>query len=833
MQHHSLMHERPNTKRLGYDVIGPIVHRWLLGLHQYIAYYDDGQTQYLYCARAGVRIKKLLDIYFSRRGLALSAPGEVFWISRLSVCKGVFAFSESEAAEVIAGEFERVPLSDLLRALLKNAPEILAKIDLAHESLRAHGTNFPGWIRGSSADASLLRGYLSECSDCFKNYLDELTRNKKRILLIDSGWQGTAQKLLDSAFVDLEWRGAYIGRMLQEKFRSNILHNVFGILFENDVFDPRQPATVISIHRHLFETMLEPNGPSIEEIPGGRYGSAVEGAIRDNLNEKIDPYLDQIYMGVEQYIEENAAIPLSEILSRYEDTLPRLSQLLAYPTPLEARALICKDRSADFGRSTKVPVIVTSEENSDTSEVRISKAIWKQGQIALEYPDDAIRRDIQQRALGLSGADSYFHPSTEQEITWDHGCDPTNTLSNSHVASVAIITRTKNRPLLLARAAESVVNQTYSDYVWVIVNDGGSKNAVLEVIERSSVDRRKIRLISHSVSKGMEAASNAGIGACKSEYVVIHDDDDTWHPKFLESTVSYLSSPRGSRYGGVVTGVKYVSEEIRGGKVVEHDRVPYHDWIRNIHFPEMARGNLFPPIAFLFKRSLYDSIGGYNESLPVLGDWFFNLEFLMKSDIGVLPDPLAYYHHRDRNNSTSLDSYSNSVIGGVTKHEEFASVARNEFIRKYHNNSAAVSAIVSGYFQSETRHMLDAVRGTSAERLPDRATLVGKGVLDEFDRLWVISKYNENLGSLGGVVRRGLTLFTQGSRLRAEDDWEKVIAACAGVGFKAPAPANFDTDSYLLENPDVKRDVHSGKLYSGYHHYIIFGRVERRRRPLC
>ena len=43
---------------------------------------------------------------------------------------------------------------------------------------------------------------------------------------------------------------------------------------------------------------------------------------------------------------------------------------------------------------------------------------------------------------------------------------------------IAIITRTKNRPLLLRRAINSVLKQTLKDWIMVIVNDGGSKEEV-------------------------------------------------------------------------------------------------------------------------------------------------------------------------------------------------------------------------------------------------------------------------------------------------------------------------------------------------------------------
>jgi glycosyltransferase involved in cell wall biosynthesis len=50
----------------------------------------------------------------------------------------------------------------------------------------------------------------------------------------------------------------------------------------------------------------------------------------------------------------------------------------------------------------------------------------------------------------------------------------------------------------------------------------------------------ELRVLHHAHSKGMEAASNAGIHASTGEFVVIHDDDDSWHPDFLRETVDYL-----------------------------------------------------------------------------------------------------------------------------------------------------------------------------------------------------------------------------------------------------------------------------------------------------
>lgn len=179
----------------------------------------------------------------------------------------------------------------------------------------------------------------------------------------------------------------------------------------------------------------------------------------------------------------------------------------------------------------------------------------------------------------------------------------------------------------------------------------------------------------------MEAASNLGVRAVETDYVAIHDDDDTWHPKYLEETLGFLRSPRGLKYKGAISKVVYVSEEIDGDDVIRHDEYMYNDWVEDVTFMNMLFENIFPPIAFVYEREVYNTVGGYDETLPVLGDWDFHLRFLHQADIGVVPQPLAYYHHRDRA-VAAAGNYANSVSGGVTKHQEYNALLRNRYFRQ-------------------------------------------------------------------------------------------------------------------------------------------------------
>ena len=807
------------------QILGPILHRWLLGLHQHMSYFDDGNTTFLFCARAGVRIRDLYSIFVS--GLPSeekSIEYQLFWISRVLAAKGTFSKARDRSINLISTEFERANIEDIVQSLLCHNPDLLKKIKL-DDATKEGGSHFSEFLATDHPTARILNDYFRQCGVDFDNYIQSLTNTNKRVVLIDSGWKGSTQSLLTHAYPQVEWKGLYFGKILTENHDETIQKDVIGILFESDIFDPDYPISAFTAHRHVIESLLEPNGTSIEEVPFGATSAIAEKMIETNVNEKIDDFEDRIFVNVKNYIQSNIGLSLVEIEQRYQKACRDLPSILITPTRLDAQSLYFKDRSADFGRSQKAPILI--DENSDrftSSDARIEASLWPQGQIALEYKGK-FARDLQLRAIGLTDDISYFDPLSITEFENSEPAKIQNEVKTD--PTVAIITRTKNRPLLLKRAAASVLNQTYKNYVWVIVNDGGDVDVVKDVIEECSVDRRKIRLVSNESSLGMEAASNCGIKSCDSDYILIHDDDDSLHPDFLQEMVSYLETPNGKKYGGAISKSIYVSEEIRGNEVIEHKTHPYQDWVRNVHISEMMVGNFYAPISFVYRRSVYNEIGGYDEELPVLGDWFFNLEFLVREDIGVVPRHLAYYHHRDRGDSSRAGIYANSVIGGISKHEEYAAIVRNRFIRKYSNSEIALGALF-GYTIHEVRQ-----RNTELQNLlgsyPDRSKgLNDVDMIDYADRMWLIANINLII-----VRNKGLKQLVAGSRnlLEADAAWPKVLMKFKDLSSQVSVPPNFDDETYLEENSDVKNAVKNNHFTAGYVHYILHGRKEGRRRP--
>jgi glycosyltransferase involved in cell wall biosynthesis len=248
------------------------------------------------------------------------------------------------------------------------------------------------------------------------------------------------------------------------------------------------------------------------------------------------------------------------------------------------------------------------------------------------------------------------------------------------MAKAGIIMRTKNRPVLLKRAIGSVCSQTFSDWELVIVNDGGDPAEVEALVENAPADsRRRITCLHHAESKGMEAASNAGLAALQSRYVLVHDDDDSLHPEFLARTTAYLDEPPHLSVKGVVTGTQRVYEVIEGSTVRETSMHPYNDWLRNISLRRMLVENVFAPIAFLFDREACLEAGAFREDLPVLGDWDFNVRFLTRFEIGLIPEVLARYHDR---HMVQDGDYSSSVQGKAHLHAFYDNLLRNEWLRE-------------------------------------------------------------------------------------------------------------------------------------------------------
>lgn len=253
---------------------------------------------------------------------------------------------------------------------------------------------------------------------------------------------------------------------------------------------------------------------------------------------------------------------------------------------------------------------------------------------------------------------------------------------NAEGDRVDIIMRTKNRPVLLNRALESVINQSHSNWHIYLINDGGDRAPVETIIGILSTRLlERITLINNETSLGMAAAANMALTRGNSPFVAIHDDDDSWDPTYLAKGTGFLTAVSNRRYGGFLSKWYGIQEtfdgttvEIKGATVKGFD-TEILDIVDVLRLPEI------PPIALLWRRSVCKHVGYLNENLPVLDDWDLNLRILQIADIAICSEILANHHVRIQ--SVAAGSYGNSVTQSLATHHRYNTMYRNSMVREY------------------------------------------------------------------------------------------------------------------------------------------------------
>ena len=245
--------------------------------------------------------------------------------------------------------------------------------------------------------------------------------------------------------------------------------------------------------------------------------------------------------------------------------------------------------------------------------------------------------------------------------------------------TVAVLVRTKDRPRFLRRALANIAEQTFTDYTVCVINDGGDESATRAILQASPLahllegDAPRLMLLTTG-GGNMEAASNAGLAATDSEFVAIHDDDDLWAPEFLERTVGALRASEALICSTRVVE-RYERETPEGEFEVYEERI-FHDGLPGFGLQFLYRTNRAVPIGILYRRRLHELVGFYDESLPVVGDWEFNLRAAAVTEVLLVDEPLAYWSLRPEADGADANSVQRQA-----EHARFDASVRARAIR--------------------------------------------------------------------------------------------------------------------------------------------------------
>ena len=241
---------------------------------------------------------------------------------------------------------------------------------------------------------------------------------------------------------------------------------------------------------------------------------------------------------------------------------------------------------------------------------------------------------------------------------------------------VDIVLRTKDRPLFLARSLDDILAQEFTDWQLIVVNDGGDLAPVQEALAARPGLAGRLTVVDLPESTGRGAAVNPGVKAGDSPLVTWHDDDDTWHPKFLSCTIAHLETTDDV---AVAVRTEIVYERRVGDRLLETGREIFPKGMLETTYFDLLRFNHVVPISVLYRRKVHDRVGYTDPRLRSVMDWDFNLRLWLADEVGFIPDVLAYWHQRP--DARGVDG--NSVIAEPQSHVLHDRLVRNEALRAY------------------------------------------------------------------------------------------------------------------------------------------------------
>ena len=218
---------------------------------------------------------------------------------------------------------------------------------------------------------------------------------------------------------------------------------------------------------------------------------------------------------------------------------------------------------------------------------------------------------------------------------------------------LSVVMPVHNGRAFLAQSISSILNQTFQDYEFVIFDDGSTDGSG-DIIREWALRDSRIKVFEGSECSGLSASSNRSVSKCQAEIVARMDADDISHPDRLERQLQILKNePEVVAIGALCVGIDAAGRQVR----------PRDRW------RILRRSNYvpFPHGSAMFRRSVFDSIGGYRSCHVTAEDQDLLLRMKKKGRVVTLPDVLySYRYHADNatlGNGLSLINQSHAFNG--------------------------------------------------------------------------------------------------------------------------------------------------------------------------
>jgi len=201
---------------------------------------------------------------------------------------------------------------------------------------------------------------------------------------------------------------------------------------------------------------------------------------------------------------------------------------------------------------------------------------------------------------------------------------------NKEAPLVSVITPTYKRPEKLREAIETALNQTYTNFEIIVVDDG-SPDSLEPVV--CDFDDPRIRFHRLESNRGANVARNEGIKKSKGEYIAFLDDDDRWKNSKIEKQVDVLENQE--TVGVCYTGQLFVNSDGRVNVVKRPDKSG--DVTRYL----LKGGDIAPFSCLMVRRSEINRAGYPDPDLPSLQDREWLLRLSRYTHFSPIEQPLV------------------------------------------------------------------------------------------------------------------------------------------------------------------------------------------------
>lgn len=175
----------------------------------------------------------------------------------------------------------------------------------------------------------------------------------------------------------------------------------------------------------------------------------------------------------------------------------------------------------------------------------------------------------------------------------------------SSVPKLSVITTLYNGEKFVEDSLQSALNQTYTDFEWIIANDG-STDATWDIVNDLVGKDERVRLVDDKNNIKIPRRRNQAIELARGKYIAIHDGDDISLPHRFEREVEFLdNNPNIFCVGGWALVINHDNEEI---DVMNYPPIKPHQVVQSLL--NKKQNPMIDP-STMFRRADFDQLKGY------------------------------------------------------------------------------------------------------------------------------------------------------------------------------------------------------------------------------